>query len=134
YTMDYHISTRPDELGKDQFERLLNLTSNVRSWIGYLVYSSLYKTCQLVDSLVDSLNRSNLVPCALAARSLLEYAATVVYYADQIGELAEQAEMARVHAELDRVVGHLVEIWRVCLAYSQRTRFNWGDYVRGNLD
>lgn len=133
FNFEFNLDLKPEELGKDQFETLLNLHKNMNGWVGFFLYTNAYKAYQLLKELIKSLNSHCYLPAMTLTRSLIEYAATMDYHAKQLMPKISELNRVRNVQSLREVIQPFIEVIGLCHRYARLTRFNWRAYVNGDM-
>jgi hypothetical protein len=134
FEFEFHLKLKPEKLGKNPSETILNLTRNLYGWIGYFIYNNAYKVHQILEAYIDALNAFSYTSTMILARSLMEYAATINYYAEQLSLKISKLDESRNQGSVVETVKYMIELIQICHKYSKLTRINWHAYMRGDLD
>ncbi len=133
----FNLQATPEKLGTEPPEVIENLARNVCAWQGYFIYSNAYKTHQILSAMVESLNSSKYVPAVTLARSLMEHAATIYDQGKQIfskfKDISNEINQNKGGVS-KRTIILMVETIRLCRKFGRLTRFNWRDYMKGDLE
>lgn len=139
FEFDFHLDLKPEKLGAQPLEAIVNLTRNMYGWLGYFVYSNSYKVYQILATFTESLNAGKYVPVMMCARSLIEYAATIDYHGRQVEDEFSELDKLQKDSQLTKknsleIIKRIINIVQICHKYGRLTRFNWRAYSQGDLE
>jgi len=134
FDLTFHLQLRPEQMGADRNEVEVDPLRNLYGSLGFCVYSTAYKLRELVLDIADGLNKCKFLRVTMAARSVIEHAATLNYYYEKLKLNFRTATISAGEGRESEAIQALLENIGLLVQYAQSTRFNWGSYLREDFD
>ncbi|PFE65792.1 hypothetical protein CN316_22130 [Bacillus cereus] len=120
FELQFHLDFSPKGLGGDDNVIMKNLFSELHGWLGFFIFTNVYKTKHLIQDIEHGLNDSNYIRVTSASRTIMENAATINYYNNQLEPLFTSTIPDGMN---------IINLIKILKDYSLKSRFNWKNYL-----